>query len=107
MTKRKFATDIHQDTYKCIAISTIHVIDNGDEDTMNTCVEDERAPMHGMVMKRDYGWFMKLYSEWDGILEDSVSCFSVELQEIIRACHDAGFRMIEFDRDADELLEYV
>jgi len=53
-----------------------------------------------MIMARDEGYFIKLYSE--RYLNENITEFSPALQKIILYAHDEGHRMIEFDRDAEE-----
>ena len=98
---RKFATDIHQDQYKCIGLSTSHLTRDDKDKLTRTAATD-----CGMIMERDTGYFIKLYVEKEYAL-DLIDNLSQEAQDVIMACHEAGFRLIEFDRDADELLEYV
>jgi hypothetical protein len=98
---KKFAIDIHSDKYACIALSTSHLTQNDKDKLTNTATTD-----CGMIMERDTGYFIKLYvdKEYTLYLIDNLS---QEAQDVIMACHNAGFQLIEFDRDADELLEYV
>lgn len=101
MNKRKFATDIHQDTYKAIAISTSHLTQDDKDKLTNTAESD-----CGMIVERDTGYFIKLYDEVE-YTRNLIDNLSQGAQDVIMACHDGGFTMIEFDRDADELLEYT
>ena len=55
---RVFATDIHQDQYKCIGLSTSHLTQYDKDTLTNTAATD-----CGMIMERDTGYFIKLYCE--------------------------------------------
>lgn len=101
MPKRKFATDIHEDKYQCIGVSTSHLTSD-DKDKLSLTADGEC----NMIMERDTGFFIKLYEETE-YTHNLCDNLSQEAQDVIMACHAAGFRMIEFDCDADELLEYV
>lgn len=79
------------DTYQVICINSSHLIDS-DKDLL-----DNLGTSTGMIMKRDTGWFVKLYEDLESnYLYDS----SNELKKLFELCHAAGYRMIEFDCDA-------
>ena len=98
--------------YKVLAISTSHL---SKEDTSvfhslsHHHLDAYDHPFRHMVMARDTGWFIKLYDEAD--YNDLVTYpqaigegmrFSPALHKIIMFAHSNGYRMIEFDRDAEE-----
>lgn len=86
----------HEDTYKCIAVSTGH-LSVLDREKLDFRANDNDDPM---VMARSYGWFLKLYPDAE---PNQDSTFSPEFQRLVQTCFEAGYRMIEFDGDAPEL----
>ncbi len=80
------------DQYRVVCLSTGHVTDTDRE-----VLEDlARNRKENMIMGREYGWFIKLY-------EDEATRFegvSEHVHHILDAAFNAGFRMVEFDRDA-------
>lgn len=98
MNTLKFATDIHQDTYACIAVSTSHF-------TESDLAKLSATTSSNMIMERDTGFFIKLYNEKE-YNQDLCDNLTHTAQDVIMACHEAGFRLIEIDNAADELLEY-
>lgn len=80
--------------YKCICISTGHLTDT-DRAALTALTDD---PDCNMVMKRDYGWFIKLYSEQN--ISEDYGHMSESFQLIIRQAINHGYCLIEFDCDA-------
>ncbi len=88
-----------EDQYKCIALSTSHL----DKDSCKAL--EELSDNSHMVFERDTGWFVKLYDELDYNLElpsggRNIDKFPSQLTKIYTSALSAGFRMIEFDQDA-------
>lgn len=83
-----------EDSYRTIGISNYHL------SGADTVVLDDLAsdPECNMVLKRDTGWFVKLYESPDANTHASMS---LNLNSILSACLSAGYRMIEFDADAN------
>jgi len=81
-----------EDQYKTIAVSTIHLSEQ-DKARLTELADDK---MCNMVLERDTGWFIKLYDE----TESNEHGVSDSLNLIFTVCLEAGFRMIEFDCDA-------
>lgn len=82
-----------QDQYSTICISTAHVSKEDRTKLSRMCFD----PNCNMIMKRDTGWFVKLYDE----AEDNDYDVSEDLKALFYYCVEAGFRMIEFDCDAE------
>lgn len=82
-----------EDSYKAIGISTYHLSLDDTVDLDGLAFDREC----NMVMKRDTGWFVKLY---DSPQANDREHLTEHLKSLFRACLGAGFRMIEFDADA-------
>lgn len=86
---------IAHDTYSVVALCTSHLSEL-DKDA----IHDLRKGGNQMILKRDTGFFVKLYDEIGYNLYDG---FSDGFKNIVKWAHEAGFRMIEFDGAAEEL----
>lgn len=90
----------HLEHYRTLCLSTAHIRVKDRE------VLGEMAGDCGMVMARDYGYFLKLYGNAESLpsyftLKDGTKLLpSPELQTLLYWALDKGFRMIELDRDA-------
>lgn len=83
------------ETYHCLALSTAHV-------KQHTARQLSLGLGSNMVMKRETGFFIKLYECTEE--GDDPAPWAVEYPELhalLRRAYDAGFRLVEFDRDAD------
>ena len=85
------------ETYRVLALSTGHL-------TQEDCQLLEGSSSQ-MIMKRDAGFFVKLYE--DDFLIPYEECYSETFKDIIRWAHQSGYRMIEFDCDAAELDKFT
>lgn len=85
---------VTSDAYKCIGISTKHLTKVCIE-SLNIASDDSE---NNMVMARDSGFFIKLYDEEE---YNEKMPLSSNLLNIIKQCHLAKYRMIEFDADAE------
>ncbi len=81
------------DSYKVIGICNAHLCE-GDKSMLDMMASDDEC---NMVMKRDTGWFVKLYDAPEFNEREDMSS---NLKKLLRGCLGAGFRMIEFDADA-------
>jgi len=91
------------ETYTVLALNTSHL--TRDDASLFHSITHRyphalEHPFYGMIMTRDEGYFIKLYSE--RYLNEDIPEFSSALQKIILYAHDKGHRMIEFDQDAEE-----
>ena len=86
------------ETYSCAAISTAHM-------TLTDSMALTRlvAQGDGMIMIRDTGFFIKLYEEPEYNRRDKLSA---GLNDLIEHLHSQGFRLVEFDQDADKLDDW-
>lgn len=90
------------DTYACLALSAGH-LSKQDVDYLDALAGKKEDQM---VMRRDTGYFIKLYDELSYNLcpprgdNRDRSGMSQGLADIIIFAHDMGFRLIEFDADA-------
>lgn len=89
------------ESYKVLALSTGHITKE-DTDALNAAAAD---PEENMVMKRDTGWFIKLYyvpdiSDQHTVNRNMRHGVSPAIKLIIKLAVNAGFQMIEFDGDA-------
>lgn len=85
-----------REQYKTVCFSTGHLTGR-DCKTLEELALDDSC---NMIMKRDTGWFVKLYDEvGDNSYYVGMSEFFFT---ILNAALAAGFRMVEFDCDADE-----
>ncbi len=82
-----------EDSYKAIGISNYH-LSYADTVVLDDLASDREC---NMVLKRDTGWFVKLYDSPD---ENNHESMSQNLNSILSACLGAGYQMIEFDTDA-------
>ncbi|WP_318482570.1 DUF5983 family protein [Photobacterium leiognathi] len=94
------------DQYKVIGISAGHLSDNDKAFLEKIAeMEEENAMWDGVpfayVGKRNEGYFVKMYETLD--LEScTITLEQDQLFTIAQAALNAGYRMIEFDCDADE-----
>ena len=93
----------HAEQYKAIALSTGHLTE---EDVMTLTNMVHRT---NMVTMRDTGWFVKLYEIENKDASDIEAWreyypfVSDSLMTILQCVYLSGFRMIEFDSDAEEI----
>lgn len=83
-----------KEEYKCTAVNT-GVLTAADKHMLG--IESTR---YGMILERDTGWFMKLFEEHEYMVEQAQK-FGERAMGIIIAAHMSGYRMIEFDIDAN------
>ena len=79
-------------TYRAICLNTGHLTQS------DISALEDASVNPGMVLKRDTGFFIKLFDE---IERDST--YSDDLNAIIEWGHGLGHRLIEFDSDALEI----
>jgi len=80
--------------YLVVALSTGHITE-ADSKLLDELANSIDA---GMIMGREYGFFIKLFmDDLESNLRDG---YSKELRTIITEAYKAGFQMIELDRDA-------
>ena len=86
------------ETYSVVCLSTGHL-------TAPDVVELKRLARNpGMVLERDYGFFMKLFADdYENNLSD---LYSSELNSIIKWACQRGFQMVEFDEAAEEVAHF-
>ena len=87
-----------RDTYRVVAVSTGHLTSSDMrylEGVSKYVVDTERD---NMVMARDTGWFIKLYDEPE--YNQRVG-LSIAANELLKLAHMAGFKMVEFDSEAE------
>lgn len=84
-----------KDQYKVISVCTSHIEDS-DRLALNALTENSE---HTMISSTIYGWRVKLYEELKLNLE--YLGISMAVKRILFAAHKAGFRMVEFDCDAE------
>jgi len=97
-TLARAAKVLHEnETYQVLCLSTAHLTES-DKDLLQ-CLSDD--PEEWMYMARKPGFFVKLYSDELGL--NKVPGDTDQLQKIVDAAFLAGYRMLEFDRDADAL----
>lgn len=92
------SSGVKEDFYKVVVLSTAHLTE-GDKDAMELGNHDNSQ----MIMKRDTGFFVKLYDE---VESNYCGFMSESLLKIIRWAHHERFSMIEFDSDARELSQF-
>lgn len=85
------------ETYRVIALSTAH-IEHSDVATLSAAVDESN-----MVMKRDTGFFIKLYL--NSLAGNFRKDYSKSLKEVIAYAFDNNFEMIELDSDAPVIQE--
>jgi hypothetical protein len=87
------------ETYSVVCLSTGHL-------TAPDVVELKRLACNpGMVLERDYGFFLKLFSA-DYKDENLSDLYSPELNSIIKWACQRGFQMVEFDQAAGEVAHF-
>lgn len=87
------------DQYKTICISTGH-IRSSDAEKLR---EDGDNPSQNMIMTRDTGFFVKLYSDDHDevrVLEQDYPGYSEAFYNVMKHVKEAGFTLVEFDCDA-------
>lgn len=85
--------------YTVLALSTGHLTA---EDSL---LLKELSRSSQMILGRDAGYFFKLYEdEVESNLDEGMS---EHLKHIIQCAHNSGFRMIEFDSDANVLPQFA
>jgi len=82
--------NVADDQYRCLGVSTAHLSPEAQASL-------EREQGGGMIMERDTGWFVKLYDDINILQQMNLS---TDLLQLLFTIHDAGFRMVEFDADA-------
>lgn len=94
------------DEYRTVCVSTAH-LRSEDIKALDALCETN------MVMHRDTGFFVKLYEDIDhydmslpGAENSKYRLLSDECLTILRDAHDAGYRMVEFDSDAEKYEPY-
>ena len=85
--------------YKVVAMSTSHLTEE-DRDLLVEAVNDADQ----MVLERETGFFIKLFDE--EVPHNYRHGHSETIKDIIRWAHDSGYRMIEFDSDAEVLNQF-
>ena len=110
--KREEVTELFKnakDTYKCLSICTSHITE-ADSNRFEEVSED-----CDQIMERKYGFVIKLFEEDPENVESvNFERFYVtwglpeRVMHILLAAYCAGYRMVEFDADAQyyEGLEY-
>jgi hypothetical protein len=86
------------ETYRTMVLSTGH-LSRDDASRLKSAADD---PGETMVMAREYGYFVKLYS-CDGVVDskDLLYCDNDSFGSIVRYAVKHGYQLIEFDRDAN------
>ena len=93
----------HADQYKALALSTGHLRQEDKQILTNMAFNT------GMITERDTGWFIKLFelmgniAESASVWEENYPFISEHLRHIFMGAYLAGYRMIEFDSDADTI----
>lgn len=82
-----------KDRYHCIAISTAALTDYDRQLLAKLEIASSQ------VMGRDYGWFIKMGEEPNDIIGELDADYC-NLKKLLDAAHKAGYRMVEFDSDA-------
>jgi hypothetical protein len=80
-----------EDQYLCIALSTKHV-----ERAVMEQLDEHRSDM---ILKRDTGFFIKLFEEFDSVVE-LFKGYPNSFLDMLDLLHQRDFRMIEIDCDA-------
>lgn len=86
-----------RDTYRVVAVSTGHLTSSDMRYLESVSVREPNRD--NMIMSRDSGWFIKLYDEDD--MYNHREGLSIAANEILRLAYMAGYRMVEFDSDAE------
>lgn len=84
------------DQYACIAIST-NALTEADKGRLSIIAGN------GMVFERSTGFFIKLYEETEYVLDmlGSLPGGVHNIDKLLLNAHKAGYRMVEFDCDAE------
>lgn len=89
------------DQYKVLSVSVAHLErDDSDHDDLDTLDRLADEPECNMIMGRETGWCVKLYADEQG--ENKYAGMSDAFHAILRAAHQAGYRMVEFDVAGEE-----
>lgn len=90
------------DQYSCIAIST-NALTDVDKGRLSVIAGN------GMVFERSTGFFIKLYEETEYVLDmlGSLPGGAHNIDKLLLNAHKAGYRMVEFDCDAELYREIV
>lgn len=96
------------DRYNCVCVSTAHLTPHDREAALPILAAETN-----MVAERDTGFFVKLYEDADyydpeapGAEYNKFRILSQQALTILRDAHSAGYRMVEFDADADVYSVY-
>jgi hypothetical protein len=84
------------ETYKVAALCTAHLTEK-DSELLKIAGDD---PDENMVMSREYGFFIKLYSDEAAVNDNYRHGHSEAINNIIAWALAHGVELIEFDRDA-------
>ncbi len=82
-----------KDRYHCIAISTAALTEYDHQLLAKLEIASSQ------VMGREYGWFIKMGEEPNDIIGELDADYC-NLKKLLDAAHKAGYRMVEFDSDA-------
>ncbi|QZI91902.1 hypothetical protein SIPHO067v1_p0010 [Vibrio phage 51E28.1] len=82
-----------KDRYHCIAISTAALTEYDQQLLAQLEISSSQ------VMGREYGWFIKMGEEPNDIIGELDADYC-NLKKLLDAAHKAGYRMVEFDSDA-------
>lgn len=85
-----------RDQYACIAVSTA-ALTHDDERLLDWLIGEH----DNMVFSRDTGYLVKLYEEPEANLLCKVDKNNYNIDKVLLAALSAGYRMVEFDRDAE------
>lgn len=106
-SKALHAMSTKAEQYKCIAMSTGHLSEAAKAaltEAATKTVRGEGGGGGGMVMERDTGWFVKMYSADDCAPNETMfPGFPDDLEAIFGACREAGYQLVEFDADASDV----
>ena len=80
--------------YKCLCVSTRHITKE-DENILNQKAKDNNT----MIAERETGYFVKLFEHAD---DNVYSQLSEAFNSVLEYAHVHGYRMVEFDCDAQE-----
>jgi len=91
-----------EECYRVVSINSGHLT-QADNDALTAAADDVDETM---VMSRETGFFIKLYED-----EENAGCnlchgHSETIKVIIQWAHQSGYRMIEFDCDAQVLAKF-
>lgn len=82
-----------RDRYHCVAISTAALTEYDQQLLAKLEIASSQ------VMGREYGWFIKMGEEPNDIIGE-LDVNYCNLKKLLNAAHKAGYRMVEFDSDA-------